>query len=91
MKYNQNKDFRDKLNMSKGKYIVEDQSSFKKPADAWGVKIEKNNDKDTNLKFVGPNILGQLLMELRDNGNLKYKLPNDIFDFLKYIQQSVKL
>lgn len=33
-------------------------------------------------KYVGPNILGRLLMELRDNGRLEYSLPKDALDFI---------
>lgn len=82
MKYEQNKDFRDKLNESKGKYIIEDQSTFpKKSADAWGVKIDSSGEK-----YVGPNLLGKLLMELRDNGTLIYDLPDDIFDSIAFLK-----
>lgn len=61
---------------------MEDQSTFKKPADAWGVKLELVNKSDSEQRFAGPNLLGQLLMELRDNGTLRYSLPDDIFDCL---------
>ena len=78
-KYEQSEDFRKELERSKGKFIVEDQTSFpKKTPDAWGVKLQGDN-------FVGPNLLGRLLMELRDNGKLEYKLPNDAFTFLQYL------
>lgn len=72
-KYEQSKDFRDALDSSKGMIIVEDQTSFpKKNADTWGVKLVAG-------KYVGPNLLGRLLMELRDNeGKLEYSLPPDI-------------
>lgn len=80
-KYDQSKDFRDKLEESKGQYIVEDQSTFKKPADAWGAKLVKDGPSAEG-KFVGPNLLGQLLMDLRDHGTLEYKLPDDLFDGL---------
>lgn len=85
-KYEQSKAFFSKLEESKGKYIVEDQNTFKKPADAWGVKLELVNKSDSEQRFAGPNLLGQLLMELRDNGTLKYSLPDDIFDCLDYLK-----
>lgn len=85
-KFDQCKIFRDKLNESKGKYIVEDQSSFKKPTDAWGVKLDKTGNDSASKKFVGPNLLGLLLMDLRDNETLEYKLPDDIFDSLEYLK-----
>ena len=78
-KYEQNEAFRQELERSKGKYIVEDQTSFpKKTPDAWGVKLQGDN-------YVGPNLLGRLLMELRDNGKLDYRLPDDAFTFLQYL------
>jgi ribA/ribD-fused uncharacterized protein len=78
-KYKQNETFRQELERSKGKYIVEDQTSFpKKTPDTWGVKLQGDN-------FVGPNLLGRLLMELRDNGKLDYRLPDDAFTFLQHL------
>ena len=60
LKYEQSEGFRVALERSKGKYIVEDQSMFpKKTADTWGVKLQGNY-------YVGPNLLGRLLMELRE-------------------------
>jgi predicted NAD-dependent protein-ADP-ribosyltransferase YbiA (DUF1768 family) len=80
MKYEQSEEFRQELNRSKGKYIVEDQSGFrKKEPDAWGVKLQDGN-------YVGPNLLGRLLMELRDTGKLEYDLPDDAFIFLQYLK-----
>ncbi len=62
LKYEQSEEFRVALERSKGKYIVEDQSTFrKKYADTWGVKRQGDF-------YVGPNLMGRLLMELRDNG-----------------------
>ena len=86
-KYDQNEDFRTTLNGTKGHYIVEDQTNNKtskktgkvKPADTWGVVREGEI-------YVGSNLLGRLLMELRDNGKLTYNLPDDIFDFTKYLK-----
>ena len=78
-KYEQSEDFRKELERSKGKYIVEDQTSFpKKTPDTWGVKQQGSD-------FIGPNLLGRLLMELRDKGKLDYLLPDDALCFLKYL------
>ena len=78
-KYEQNEEFRKELERSKGKFIVEDQTSFpKKTPDTWGVKQQGDS-------YVGPNLLGRLLMEHRDNGKLEYKLPDDAFKFLQYL------
>lgn len=81
-KYDQCPKFRQELMQTRklGLYIVEDQTSFpKKTADTWGAKLKGN-------EFVGPNVLGRLLMELRDNGKLEYKLPEDAFDFIKTLK-----
>ena len=66
LKYEQSEEFRETLERSKGKYIVEDQSSFKKSwADTWGVKRQGDF-------YVGPNLMGRLLMELRENSRLEF-------------------
>ena len=86
IKYDQCEEFRTALNDTKGFRIVEDQTNGKtskqtgkvKPADSWGVVL-------TGDKYVGSNLLGRLLMELRDKGELKYKLPDDMFGFLDLI------
>ena len=79
VKYEQCEVFRQELERSKGKYIIEDQTSFpKKTPDTWGVKQQGND-------FVGPNLLGRLLMELRDNGKLEYTLPDDALAFIKFL------
>ena len=78
-KFEQSEEFRKELERSKGKYIVEDQTSFpKKSPDTWGVKQQGSD-------FVGPNLLGRILMELRKNGKLDYLLPDDALYFLKYL------
>ncbi|MBR4803988.1 MAG: NADAR family protein, partial [Bacteroidales bacterium] len=63
MKYEQCEAFRAELERSKGKFIVEDETSRShgRNADIWGTKLSGD-------KYVGSNILGRLLMELRDNG-----------------------
>ena len=80
-KYEQCEAFRQELERSKGKYIVEDQTTFpKKNPDAWGVKLQEGS-------YIGPNLLGRLLMELRDNCKLEYKLPADAFDFINFLKE----
>ena len=82
-KYTQSGKFRSELESTRGLYIVEDQSTFpKKNADTCGVKLSADG-----TSYVGPNLLGRLLMELRDNGTLEYTLPEDAthFDDLKEI------
>ena len=78
-KYEQCEAFRNELERSKGKFIVEQQANPKKPADTWSAK----HDGD---KWIGPNLTGRLLMELRDNGNLEYNLPEDALEFINIIK-----
>ena len=68
LKYEQSEAFRNELERSKGKYIVEDETSRKKgkDADTWGVVLKGD-------EYVGPNLMGRLLMELRDNGHFEFK------------------
>lgn len=81
-KYEQSGDFRRVLEESRGLFIVEDQSSFqKKWPDAWGVKLH-------NDKYIGFNLLGRFLMELRDTGTLSYTLSADATDFIITIKNS---
>lgn len=76
-KHAQSEAFRKELARTKGMYIVEDQSAFpKKRPDAWGTKLSADG-----TEYVGPNILGRLLMELRDTGTLPYALPEDAASF----------
>ena len=76
-KFRQSEAFRDELERSRGLYIVEDQTTFpKKSPDTWGVKLSADGNE-----FVGPNLMGRLLMELRDNGKLDYTLPEDALLF----------
>lgn len=79
-KYEQCEAFRNELERSKGKYIVEQQANPRKPADAWSAKLEGD-------KWVGSNITGRLLMELRDNGKLEYHLPDDALEFINVIKK----
>lgn len=83
MKYEQCKAFHDELDRSKGLFIVEDETNRnarkKKDADSWGTNLVDN-------EYVGPNLLGKLLMELRDKGELDYKLPDDALDFINALK-----
>ena len=72
-KYEQCPKFRAELDSTKGYNIVElqdrknDKASSR--ANGWGVKTKGQN-------YEGANLMGRLLMELRD-GTMKYKLPDD--------------
>ena len=66
-KYQTSAEFRKALADSGSKYIVEDESNRKKRPDSWGAVL----DTATN-EFYGKNIMGRLLMELREKGELEY-------------------
>ena len=72
-KYEQCPEFRKELERTKGFHIVELQDSKNDKelsrANGWGVKTKGQN-------YEGANLMGRLLMELRD-GKMEYKLPND--------------
>lgn len=82
-KYEQCEEFRNELERSKGLYIVEDETKRnarrKKDADSWGVNLVGDY-------YVGPNLLGRLLIELRDTGRLEYSLPADAMRFIEYLK-----
>lgn len=84
-KYEQCEAFRNELERSKGKYIVEDETARKRgrDADSWGTVLRGG-------AYVGPNLLGRLLMELRDNGTLSYTLPDNALAFVKVCQSARK-
>ena len=82
-KYEQCEAFRKELERSRGLFIVEDETARNarrhKDADSWGVNLVGN-------EYVGPSLLGRLLMELRDTGKLEYQLPDNAFEFLLYLK-----
>ena len=75
-KYHQSEIFRNELERSKGLFIVEQQANPRRPAGAYGAKLS-----DDGNTWAGPNIMGRLLMKLRDQGTLEYNLPTDAMDF----------
>lgn len=66
-KYQVSGTFRNELERSRGKYIVEDESNRRKKPDSWGAILNT-----TTNEYYGKNIMGRLLMELRENGKLEY-------------------
>ena len=81
-KFDQSEAFREKLALSAGRFIVEDQTTFtKKTPDSWGVKLVGDT-------FIGPNLLGRLLMELREKGHLEYRLPDDALGFIEILKNT---
>lgn len=75
-KYSQSEAFRKELERLKGMFIVEQQPNPKRPAGAYSAKLSEDGKT-----WRGPNIMGRLLMELRDKGTLKYSLPEDAMRF----------
>ena len=75
-KYQQSEAFRKELERSKGLFIVEQQANTRRPAGAYSAKLS-----DDGKTWTGPNIMGRLLMELRDKGTLSYSLPESVLDF----------
>ena len=80
-KYAQCEAFLSELEKTRGLYILEDETNRMKRkhkgADSWGAILS-----DDGQTSVGPNLLGRLLMELRDNGGaLEYNIPEDMTDF----------
>lgn len=79
IKYEQCEFFRQELERSKGLYLVEDETNHLRGREPlWGCRLAGDH-------YEGPNVLGRLLMELRDNGKLTYSLPDDALDFVKMI------
>ena len=82
-KYEQCEAFCKELERSKRRFIVEDETKRnerkKRDADSWGVNLVGN-------QYVGPSLLGRLLMELRDTGKLVYTLPADALKFLQVLR-----
>ena len=82
-KYAQSEAFRKELARSKGLFIVEQQANPRRPAGAYSAKLSEDGKT-----WVGPNIMGRLLMELRDKGKLEYRLPEDAMLFRDLLEKS---
>lgn len=81
LKYEQCGHFRKELERSRDMFIVEDETNRMngRDADTWGAVLRGE-------EYVGPNLLGRLLMELRDNGKLDYTLTEGALDFVKELK-----
>jgi len=77
-KYDQSPEFRGELQKTAGLYIVEDES--KRRPTSYGMTLDGD-------KYTGSNLMGRLLMELRDNGKLEYHLPPDALDFIDTLRE----
>ena len=75
-KYAQSEAFRDELARTGDRFIVEMQSNTLRPANTYNAK--RSDDGQT---WSGPNLMGRLLMELRDKGRLEYSLPDEVMRF----------
>lgn len=71
-KFNQCPAFQTELLRTKGFYIVE--KAHKRTFDSYSAIL-------VNDEWVGPNLMGRLLMTLREEGQLQYTLPHDMLDF----------
>ncbi len=75
-KYEQSTVFREELARTGGRFIVEEQAHPGKAADTYSARLSPDG-----LTWSGPNLMGRLLMELRDRGRLDYRLPEDAVSF----------
>ena len=75
-KYTQCEAFRQELERSKGLYIVEKEPNTRKSPGCWSASLSADG-----TTWTGPNIMGRLLMELRDTARLDYSLPADAVQF----------
>lgn len=82
MKHEQCSAFREDLAGTEGFYIVEKETPRKKEPSGWATY-------EIGTIFKGPNMMGRLLMELRDKGKLEYKLPEDALKFISIIQNTL--
>lgn len=78
VKYEQCEAFRNELHRTGDLFIIEDETRRMKgkAADSFGAVLSFDG-----LEYIGPNLLGRLLMELRDAQVLKYSLPESLMDF----------
>lgn len=60
----------------------------------WGVYVTEKYGTAAHYAFnkhrptwAGPNIMGRLLMELRDSGTLSYRLPDDAMVFSDLLEK----
>ena len=66
-KYQSSAEFRKALIDSGDRYIVEDESNRRKRPDSWGAILDSATGE-----YYGKNIMGRLLMELREREYLEY-------------------
>jgi len=72
-KWEQCEAFRSELARTGDRFIVEVQNNSRRPADTYSAKLTPDGGT-----WSGPNLMGRLLMELRDKGKLVYHLPDDV-------------
>lgn len=81
-KFTQSEAFCNELERTKGLFIVEQQANPHRPAGAYSAKLSEDSKT-----WAGPNIMGRLLMELRDQGKLEYSLPEDAMSFRDLLEK----
>ena len=79
-KYAQSEAFRAELARTGGRFIVEQAHGR---ADTYSARLS-----DDGTTWSGGNLMGRLLMELRDKGSLEYHLPEDILHFSDLLEDS---
>ena len=73
-KYEQSESFRAELARTGDRFIVE--KNVHSEPDTYNARLS-----DDGTVWSGPNLMGRLLMEIRDNGWLEYHLPDDAMRF----------
>ena len=68
LKYQNSEKFRSELERSKDKFIIENESNRNKKPDSWGAILDTATGE-----YYGKNIMGRLLMELREKGELEFQ------------------
>ena len=79
-KYRQSEAFRAELARTGDRFIVE--KNVRPRPDTYNAKLS-----DDGTVWSGPNLMGRLLMELRDNGTLEYHLPEDAMRFSDLLEE----
>lgn len=79
-KYAQSEAFRAELARTGGRFIVEQAHGR---ADTYSARLS-----DDGTTWSGGNLMGRLLMELRDKGSLEYHLPEDFLHFSDLLEDS---
>ena len=80
VKYEQSEAFRAELARTGDRFIVERKHG--KTLDSYCAELS-----DDGTTWHGSNLLGRLLLELRDNGKLEYSLPENVLHFRDLLEE----